>query len=393
MEKVKNVPELRFPEFEGEEYSKFLFEEIFTFSTGKNIKQNEASPQFQTPCVRYGELYHMYKEVITKVLNKTNLDKTELVFSVGDEILLPSAGEDPIDIGSASALTIPNVAIGRTINILRPKEKSTYLPIFLSYYINQKLKRKIALLAKGVSISNVYNSDLKKLSTLLPIFSEQKKIADFLTAVDRRIALLERKRELLEQYKRGVMQQLFSRQLRFKDENGNDYPEWEEKRLGEVLDYEQPTKYLVESLEYSDKYETPVLTAGKSFILGFTNEVNGIYENLPTIIFDDFTTSFHFVYFPFKVKSSAMKMLTAKPNQCDLKFVFEVMKILKFTISEHKRYWISEYSQLFIPVPKIAEQQKVSKLSNQLDSLINGHNLMLKRTSDWKKGLLQKMFV
>ena len=103
MSKSINVPKLRFKEF-SENYKKYKFEDIFSFSTGKNIKQNEASPNFDIPCVRYGELYHMYSEVINKVINKTNLDKSELTFSQGNEILLPSAGEDPLDIGSASAL-------------------------------------------------------------------------------------------------------------------------------------------------------------------------------------------------------------------------------------------------------------------------------------------------
>ena len=87
------IPQLRFPEF-SENWELKKFYEIFLFSTGKCIKQNEASPEFETPCVRYGELYHMYNEVITEVINKTNLDKSELLFSDGDEILLPSAGED-----------------------------------------------------------------------------------------------------------------------------------------------------------------------------------------------------------------------------------------------------------------------------------------------------------
>jgi type I restriction enzyme S subunit len=156
------VAELIFPEFKGELSSKIL-QDVFTFSTGKNIKQKEASPEFDIPCVRYGELYHMYGEVIQEVINRTNIDKKELVFSEGDEILLPSAGEDPLDIGSASALQVKDVAIGRTINILKPKNKTEYLPVFASYYINQKLRRKISSLAKGVSISNVYNSDLKNL--------------------------------------------------------------------------------------------------------------------------------------------------------------------------------------------------------------------------------------
>jgi len=223
-----------------EEWKEYLFSDIFIFSTGKNIKQNEASRDFDIPCVRYGELYHMYDEIITKVINKTNLDKSELRFSEGNEILLPSAGEDPLDIGSASALTLKNIAIGRTINILRPNKKNIYSQAYVAYYINHQLKRKIASLAKGSSISNVYNSDLKKLTIILPTPTEQTKIATFLTAVDKRIHLLQKKKTELEDYKKGVMQQLFSvktlqaTSFRFKKEDGSDFPDWEVKKLGEV---------------------------------------------------------------------------------------------------------------------------------------------------------------
>ena len=133
---TKNIPQLRFPEFD-DVYQKYFFSEIFNFSTGKNIKQGQASPDFEIPCVRYGELYHMYDEVIEKVNNKTNLDRKDLTFSKGDEILIPSAGEDPLDIGSASALTLSILAIGRTINILKPKNKDYYSHQYVSFYINQ----------------------------------------------------------------------------------------------------------------------------------------------------------------------------------------------------------------------------------------------------------------
>jgi len=99
-----------------------------------------------------------------------------------------------------------------------------------------------------------------------------------------------------------------------------DAGEWEKKTLGEVLSYEQPTRYLVENAKYSDEYETPVLTAGKTFLLGYTNETKGIFNNnLPTIIFDDFTTAFQFVDFPFKAKSSAMKMLIPATSETNMK--------------------------------------------------------------------------
>ena len=97
---------------------------------------------------------------------------------------------------------------------------------------------------------------------------------------------------------------------------------WKEVELGEILDYEQPTDYIVSSEDYNDEYKTPVLTAGKSFILGYTDETNGIYTKSPVIIFDDFTTGSHYVTFPFKVKSSAMKLLTPKTKDVNLKYIF-----------------------------------------------------------------------
>jgi len=249
-------------------------------------------------------------------------------------------------------------------------------------------------LAKGVSISNVYNSDLKKLFINLPILPEQIKIASFLITIDKRIKLLQEKKIELELYKKGIMQQLFSQTIRFRDENGNDFPDWEEKKLGDVLDYLQPTKYLVSSTKYNDKFETPVLTAGKTFLLGYTNESDGIFsKNLPIIIFDDFTTAFQFVDFPFKAKSSAMKMLIPKDEDVNIKFVFEAMKTIRFPLAEHKRYWISEFQNERIPYPHKKEQSKIAIYLSTIDSSIEKVVAQIEESLLFKKGLLQKIFV
>ena len=136
---------------------------------------------------------------------------------------------------------------------------------------------------------------------------------------------------------------------------------WPAKKLGEVLDYEQPGKYIVNSKNYSSDYKTPVLTAGKTFILGNTNEEENIFpiDKLPVIIFDDFTTAIKFVDFPFKVKSSAMKILHAKKDVADIKYLFYLMKTIRLNHVTHKRYWISEYSKIEIPLPPPAEQKKI----------------------------------
>lgn len=135
--------------------------------------------------------------------------------------------------------------------------------------------------------------------------------------------------------------------------------EW--KKLGDFLNFEQPTRYLVKSTDYDDSYTTPVLTAGQSLLLGYTNESDGIYEaskEHPTIIFDDFTTSFHWIDYNFKVKSSAMKMLRSNGN-ANFRYIYYAMMQINFVPQQHQRHWISKYSLFKIPIPSLAEQNRI----------------------------------
>ena len=141
---------------------------------------------------------------------------------------------------------------------------------------------------------------------------------------------------------------------------------WAVCRLEDIIDYEQPTQYIVESTDYSDEYKTPVLTAGKSFILGYTSETIGIYNKLPTIIFDDFTTDSRFVDFPFKVKSSAMKILQVN-EQINIHYVAYFMGITRLVGDTHKRYWISEYSKILMPLPPINEQNRIVQAIHEIE--------------------------
>jgi len=142
--------------------------------------------------------------------------------------------------------------------------------------------------------------------------------------------------------------------------------EWKEVEIGELLDYEQPGKYIVEGeiLKEKTKNSIPVLTANKSFILGYNEEKKGIYENPPVILFDDFTTDTKFVDFKFKVKSSAMKLLRSKSENINLKFVFLMMKGIQLNFSTHKRYYLSVYQKRKILMPfkenklNLEEQEK-----------------------------------
>ena len=171
---------------------------------------------------------------------------------------------------------------------------------------------------------------------------------------------------------------------------------WTEYTLEDLLSYEQPTPYIVESTDYSDSYDTPVLTAGKSFIIGYTNETSGIYDNLPVIIFDDFTTSTQYVNFPFKVKSSAMKILTANTELVIPKFIFYRMQIIEFDHSTHKRYWIQQYSKIKVKIPPIPEQEKiVAKIEELFSELDNGVETLKKTKQQlavYRQAVLKEAF-
>ena len=145
---------------------------------------------------------------------------------------------------------------------------------------------------------------------------------------------------------------------------------WTVCALEDIIDYEQPQAYIVQSTDYKSQYKTPVLTAGKSFIIGYTNELEGVFTDLPVIIFDDFTTDSKFVDFPFKVKSSAMKILHVK-EEVNIQYVCWFMSITRLIGDTHKRYWISEYSKLHIPIPPRKEQDRIINKVNELFQIID----------------------
>ena len=145
---------------------------------------------------------------------------------------------------------------------------------------------------------------------------------------------------------------------------------WCECQLENIVKYEQPQAYIVKSTDYDDKYLIPVLTAGKSFIMGDTNETEGIYQNTPCIIFNDFTTNSNLVDFPFKVKSSAMKILRVA-DSIEIEYVAMFMNITRLIGDTHKRYWISEYSKLCLPIPPKEEQKRIANAVNVMFKKLN----------------------
>ncbi|EMR57462.1 type I restriction modification DNA specificity domain protein [Helicobacter pylori CCHI 33] len=167
---------------------------------------------------------------------------------------------------------------------------------------------------------------------------------------------------------------------------------WQKVRLGDILSYEQPTKFLVATTQYLQKGFTPILTAGKTFILGYTNDKHGIYTNIPVIIFDDFTTDSKMVNFPFKVKSSAIKILSLRDNnQVDLKYIYEKLTLLKHQVTDHKRYWIDEFSNIEILLPPLNEQIAIANILSDVDHYLYSLDALILKKESVKKALRIKM--
>ena len=231
----------------------------------------------------------------------------------------------------------------------------------------------------GLSVQN-----LGKVEVIVPKSTEQKKISSLLSLIDERIIKSMKIIEVLKTLKVQTRKKLIVKIIK------EDY---EPLLVKEILNYEQPTKYIVLNTDYSDdKGLTPVLTANKSFILGYTDENFGIYEKGNCIILDDFTMDLKYVNFPFKVKSSAIKILKAKEG-INLKFVFEYFSFANFSSNEHKRHYISEIEKMSIVLPKIEIQNKIARFLTALDEKINLEIDLLTQYELQKRYLLSNLFV
>lgn len=275
----RKVPELRFPEFSGEWEEKKL-NEIASFYKGKGISKSDISED-GVNCILYGELYTKYGFQINEVYSRTDINENTLFEGFKNDVLVPSSGETAIDIATASSLNVNNTYLGGDINVIRPND--AHNGHFISLSINGKNKKELSKLAQGKTVVHLYNNELKKLKINFPSIKEQQKIGEFFSKLDRQIELEEKKLALLEEQKKGYMQKIFSQELRFKDEHGEDYPEWEKTKL-------KNTKAIFTDGNYGESYPKEsdfVSKEGIPFIRG-NNLVNGeiILENVKFISYE-----------------------------------------------------------------------------------------------------------
>lgn len=359
-----------------------------------SYSRSELSDEGEMQYIHYGDIHTKFDsllEITDNTLPKISKSKGVKyeTIQLGDLVMV-DASEDYQGVGKSTeviALSRYNTIAGLHTFLLR--DKGEYFCLGYKGYITMSdyVKKQLYIAATGTKVYSLSKESLKLIQLPIPPLKEQEKIAEILLSCDKAIRLTTQIITQLKQRNQGLAQQLLTGEKRVK---GFENSVWKEVRLGELLDYEQPTNYLVKNTDYSNEYKIPVLTAGKTFILGYTNEKEGICTNIPLILFDDFTTDSRYIDFPFKVKSSAVKLLKTKKN-VNLRFIFEAMKLIKYAIGGHERHWISKYAFLTIFVPSFKEQNAIAQILDTAHQELKLYEQKLQLLQAQKKTLMQKL--
>lgn len=308
------------------------------------------------------------------------IDYVESYIFDGEYILLGEDGANIIDRSTPLAFRVSGKCwINNHAHVLAPK--AGYDIDFLTNYLESLSYIKFN---SGTAQPKLNQYTCRKIPVSCPPYCEQQKIAAILTAQDKIIELQENLLTEKQRQKKYLMQQLLTGKKRLP----GFHKIWETVELGEIFDYIQPSAYLVKVADYKDTYRTPVLTAGRTFILGHTDETQGVFTKVPVVIFDDFTTATKYVDFPFKAKSSAMKILTIRDG-FNIFFSYEAMQLIKFTVSGHERHWISKYRFLTIDIPDLQEQTAIAKVLSTADRELDLLRQSIKQEKQKKKALMQ----
>ena len=385
--KVLNVPHLRFPEFSGE-WKKYSFNDIAQYKKGpfgSALKKEIFVPKSadsvkiyeqQNAIKKDWELgrYYISRDYFINHMQQFIVEAGDIIVScagtIGEIYEVP-----PNAVSGVFNQALMRVRINATLI-----DKNIFIKVFSSM-IDSFSK----IYSNGSAIKNIPPfADLKKTNVFLPTQNEQYKISRLISLLDERIATQNKIIEDLKKLKSAIRKRVFSL---LKDEYTESF------EINQLLAYEQPSTYLVANDEYSkDITLIPVLTANKGFILGYTDEDFGVYQKGECIIFDDFTMDAKYVSFPFKVKSSAIKILTAKPC-VNLRFMFEYLSYLELKSEEHKRHYISEIASLVIEIPSLKRQNEIAFLMTSLDNKLTLEENAKVRYENEKQYLLSQMFI
>ncbi|MDH2207775.1 MULTISPECIES: restriction endonuclease subunit S [Empedobacter] len=388
---------MRFPEFEGEWETKKLGE-IATFSKGKGISKSDIEENGIIECIRYGELYTHYREVINEIKSKTNVNPSTLVLSEKNDVIIPASGETTIDIATASCVLKSGIALGGDLNIIKTNNNG----IFLSYYLNSKKKMEIANLAQGISVVHLYSSQLSSLSLAIPKLNEQNKISSFLALLDKRIQTQSKIIEQLETLIKSVSQKIFTQKIRFKELSD----EWKLVSLGEVgeiitgktpstkdldlwsgnIQFVTPTDIKENKYQHSTertikKTDKLKILPPKSIMFTCIASIGKMSLSLyPSVTNQQINSIIPHSYFS---------------NEFIFYAVKNIAEIIKSTQSTSTMPIINktEFSKFKISIPSLKEQNHIAFFLSKIDQKIETEKLVLQQLEKQKNYLLQQMFI
>ena len=382
--KILNAPHLRFPEFSGEweEHKLCHIASIVGrigfrgYTTNDIVAKGEGAIALSPTNIENNKL--TYDKDNTYISFYKYEESPEIMIKKGDVIFVKT-GSTVGKVAYVDKLICKTTLNPQAVVLKNIQCNSYLLSVLLSTNRFQNAIRKITV---GGAVPTLSQGAMGNIAVIMPKVSEQEKLSKFISLLDERIATQSKVIEKLQSLIKGIRNVIFGKLRKNAGFNA---------MIGDVLNYEQPQSYIVENTEYIDK-GTPVLTANKAFVLGYTSEVDGIYDKGNCIIFDDFTLDCKYVDFPFKIKSSAIKILTAKSNTL-LRYVYEFLKYLDLSTEEHKRHYITEIQRqgLILPEPKTVEMvaYTFTALSSRLTSTIQLRN----NYETQKQYLLRHMFI
>lgn len=406
-----NVPKLRFKNAEGADFPLWTISKLgneVQFSKGGKLGKSDLQKEGSHQCLLYGELYTSYGSIASKIFSRTDTDSDTT--SQKYDVVMPTSGETAEDIATATCIPFDGILYGGDLIILR--SQTLYGP-FLSYQINSSLKRKISRVAQGKSVVHIGAEKIKPISFSFPCLEEQQKIASFFSTLDQKIELNERKVEALEKLKKGLMQNIFNRKIRFKKDDGTDFPDWKVSELGNIAEIRGGGTPSTSNSDYWDgniQWLTPTEIDSK-YVHESNRKItesglaNSSAKLLPmgTILLTTRATlgacsinNFN----GFVCTNQGFQSLVCKPIVLN-EYVYYAITFDEFQkkITKHAsgstflEISAKNLKKLTIPTPSLEEQRKIADLLSTLDLQIDIKKKTVSAMRDLKRGFMQQMFI
>lgn len=386
MTKQTNTPELRFPEFKNE-WSKLTMND-FLMEDKQYGTQKDTNFPIVTSSRQGLYIQNKYFEGDRSFANKN------VTFSIVpiNYFTYRHMSDDDIFKFNINKFNTP-ILVSKEYPVFTVK--NTFSQNFIFYELNNNIRllKFCRIQKKGGTRTRLYFKNLLQYQTYFPNYEEQQKIGVFFYKLDQQIELEEKKLELLEQQKHGYMQKIFSQQLRFKDEKGNDYPKWIFKKFEEIFKVVPSKKYQIKSSEIEDNASIPVIDQGQNLILGFSNNKEKVFNDFKNvIIYGDHTTVIKRSDKPFIIGGDGVKLLTSKVDS-DISYLYNALQYFNVKSEGYKRHFSILKNKDFYISTSIEEQKKIANIFNKLDKYIEKQFAKVELLKQRKQGLLQKMFV